>query len=404
MATFSDESYNKRQYLCIRLGNKDVKETKVQIRKPIAHFSKSKCHEGLPSFPSWLKENLKMGEIFLLSSHPDAQESVPSYHLLHHDIDAKQKPSEKLPFQGQFSYTPLYWEWLEDGWNESHAVFDELGVPKDERTYPVGHSKRKKDSSSNQNIQRDEGPSGSKPKLKIVHSQKPLRSPILETEDNTPQTRIPGVRATISFAPIPAIPIQSVAMPAKAPDEVRLTPKPSPATACRQKLKSIVVCTPDEQGISNIQESKLNYEKTICPPPDSTENIMDILNCNPSPTECMDFLGNDLCPNDSKSICTLNDDDEADFTPKADAARVPPPLRPSRASQDVSVFNVDAIIREVNKNRARMTVQVILDKVFRTPFERLHYLKGEFDSLYNLINERGGDATPLKDKVERLIH
>ena len=47
--------------------------------------------------------------------------------------------------------------------------------------------------------------------------------------------------------------------------------------------------------------------------------------------------------------------------------------------------------------------QVILDKVLRTPFERLHCLKGEFDSLYNLINERGGDATPLKNKVERLI-
>ncbi|KAJ8420712.1 hypothetical protein Cgig2_006264 [Carnegiea gigantea] len=46
-----------------------------------------------------------------------------------------------------------------------------------------------------------------------------------------------------------------------------------------------------------------------------------------------------------------------------------------------------------------MIDQVILDKVFHTPFERLHYLEGEFDNLYNLINERGGDATPLKDKA-----
>ncbi|KAJ8420966.1 hypothetical protein Cgig2_019215 [Carnegiea gigantea] len=90
MATFSDESYNKRQYLYIHLGNKDVKETKVQIRKPIAHFSKSKCHEGPPSLPSWSKENLKTREIILLSSHSDAQES------------------------GKFSYTPLYWELLEN--------------------------------------------------------------------------------------------------------------------------------------------------------------------------------------------------------------------------------------------------------------------------------------------------
>jgi len=42
--------------------------------------------------------------------------------------------------------------------------------------------------------------------------------------------------------------------------------------------------------------------------------------------------------------------------------------------------------------------------VFHAPFERLHYLKGEFNSLYDLINERGGDATPLRNKVKRLIH
>jgi len=40
-----------------------------------------------------------------------------------------------------------------------------------------------------------------------------------------------------------------------------------------------------------------------------------------------------------------------------------------------------------------MTGQVILDKVFCTPFKRLYYLKGEFDGLYDLINERRGDAT-----------
>ncbi|KAJ8426369.1 hypothetical protein Cgig2_001895 [Carnegiea gigantea] len=40
-------------------------------------------------------------EIFLLSSLPDAQESVLSYKLLHHDIDTKHKSWEKLPFQGE---------------------------------------------------------------------------------------------------------------------------------------------------------------------------------------------------------------------------------------------------------------------------------------------------------------
>ena len=50
-----------------------------------------------------------------------------------------------------------------------------------------------------------------------------------------------------------------------------------------------------------------------------------------------------------------------------------------------------------------MAGQVILDKVVLTLFERLHFLKDEINSLYGLINERGGDAIPLKNKVERLF-
>ena len=69
MTIFLVESYNKQKYLCIQLGNKDVKDTKVQIRKPTAHFSKSKHHEGPPSLPYWLKKNLKTKEMFLSSSH-----------------------------------------------------------------------------------------------------------------------------------------------------------------------------------------------------------------------------------------------------------------------------------------------------------------------------------------------
>ena len=72
-------------------------------------------------------------------------------------------------------------------------------------------------------------------------------------------------------------------MPAKAPNEVRLTPKPSLATTYRRKLKSIVVCTPNEHGMSNVQGSKLNYGKAIFLSPDGAKNIMDILDCDPSP-------------------------------------------------------------------------------------------------------------------------
>ncbi|KAJ8437815.1 hypothetical protein Cgig2_013431 [Carnegiea gigantea] len=164
----------------------------------------------------------------------------------------------------------------------------------------------------------------------------PLRSPVLETEDNTPQTKIPGIGSVI------------VAITTKALGEVRLTLKPLPATSCRRKLKSIIVYTLDEQGMSNVQGSELKYWKTIFPPSDGAENIMDILDCDPSPTE---FMG-----------------ESGDMNFKKMLAYVPLP-----------------------------------SEVFCTPFERLHYLKGEFNSLYDLINETGGDATPLRNKVKRLI-
>ena len=52
--------------------------------------------------------------MFSLSSHTEAKESVSSYQLQHHDIHAKKKSWEKLPFPEEFFYTPLCWEWLED--------------------------------------------------------------------------------------------------------------------------------------------------------------------------------------------------------------------------------------------------------------------------------------------------
>ncbi|KAJ8435490.1 hypothetical protein Cgig2_033229 [Carnegiea gigantea] len=570
MAIFSDESCNKRQYLCIRLDNKDTKETKVQIRRPITHFSKSKSPEGPPSLSSWSEENLKTGEIFLLSSHPILQKSVPSYQLLHHDIhrngshsgfvdqsnimlprnqtvEADVSTNLRMPkFSGFGRAKPLDLnearELISSGrgfcWNSairhrlkaalvdngqlsradftyfasirssyvccrcedsfviehycSHRFSRQFGfhqdIPADidfsilpsskimlrlhqacirygtnsrvffrgqcpslemkftrrfqewwskmfltsSDSHSRGSSKRKRASSSDQNIQRDEAPSGSRPKFKIIRSQKPLRSPALETKDNTPQTKIPGVDAALSVASISAVPIQSVPMAPKAPDEVRFTLKPLPVTACRRKLKFIIVCLLNEQGMSNVGGSKLDYGKVVFPPPDDAENIMDILDCDPSPTACMGESGNmnfkeklAYVPLPSESHCFpsiehlsslgqdfLGDDDEAESTPKVDAPQVLSPPRLSRATPnvlaratpDVLVFNAHAVIREVNKSGARMTGQVILDKVLRTPFERLHCLKGEFDSLYDFIHERGGDATLLKNKVERLIH
>ncbi|KAJ8449514.1 hypothetical protein Cgig2_005536 [Carnegiea gigantea] len=75
---------------------------------------KSDCVRGPPSLSWWSKENLKTGEVFLLSTHIKIKENLPSYQLLHHDIESECKSWAKLPLYGEFSYKSFYWEWLED--------------------------------------------------------------------------------------------------------------------------------------------------------------------------------------------------------------------------------------------------------------------------------------------------
>jgi len=62
---------------------------------------------------------------------------------------------------------------------------------------------RKRDSSIDQDIRREEGAFGSKLKLKIIHSQNPSRPLISALEDDLPQTKILGIGAAISIAPPP---------------------------------------------------------------------------------------------------------------------------------------------------------------------------------------------------------
>ena len=54
-------------------------------------------------------------------------------------------------------------------------------------------------------------------------------------------------------------------MPAKALDKIRLPLETSPTILYGQKLKSIVVRTLDEQGMSNVHGSDLNSRKAIFP-------------------------------------------------------------------------------------------------------------------------------------------
>jgi len=75
-------------------------------------------------------------------------------------------------------------------------------------------------------------------------------------------------------------------MSTKVPDVVKFTLECLLAVAYRQKLKSIIVCTLNESGMSSIQRNALTFEKAIFPPLLGAENIIDTWNCDTSPTEC----------------------------------------------------------------------------------------------------------------------
>lgn len=106
---------------------------------------------------------------------------------------------------------------------------------------------------------------------------------------------------------------------------------------------------------------------------------------------------------DSQDVCSP-DDDEVESTRRVNTpSPVPRPQCPLRAPQGgISIFNVDAVIKEVDKNVARVFCKAILDKC-RIPFDGLPSLKGDFDSLYATILQRVVDFIPLESKVEGLI-
>ncbi|KAJ8430784.1 hypothetical protein Cgig2_023278 [Carnegiea gigantea] len=151
----------------------------------------------------------------------------------------------------------------------------------------VGDCKRKQSDLFEMNISKDKGKLGSKSKLKIVHSGKPLEPFVPLMEDGSSLVKIPGI---------------------------------------------------DDKLAIGVCES--STEKVIEPPPKDAENIMDILNVELNPTECM----------------------------------------------------------EVDKNVVRAFGKVILDKVSRTLFDGLPSLKGDFGSLYATILQRCVNITPLESK------
>ncbi|KAJ8431796.1 LOW QUALITY PROTEIN: hypothetical protein Cgig2_027964 [Carnegiea gigantea] len=102
-------------------------------------------------------------------------------------------------------------------------------------------SKRKQSDLFHMNISKDKGKLGSKPKLTIVRSEKPLEPFVPLMEDGSYNVKILGIDVAIPAMPIPSIPIQSI----------MLLP----------------------QVIELLSEG--------------AENIMDILDAEPNPTECM---------------------------------------------------------------------------------------------------------------------
>ena len=135
----------------------------------------------------------------------------------------------------------------------------------------------------------------------------------------------------------------------------------------------------------------------------------------PSGSQCFPLIGripsfgNDLFDGrsrlvDSRGVCSL-DDDEVESIRRVNApSLVPRPRRPLRTPHGgISVFNAEAVIKEVDRNAARVFGKAVLDKVCRTPFDGLPSLKGDFDSLYATILQRGVVVAPLESKVEGLI-
>ena len=106
-------------------------------------------------------------------------------------------------------------------------------------------SKRKRSGLSDTNISKYNGIVGSKPKLKNIHSEKPLKPSVSSIEDDFSHVKILGVDVIIPIAPIPVIPIQSIAPSANAMYDIKKHFKSSPAKICREKLTFIINHTID---------------------------------------------------------------------------------------------------------------------------------------------------------------
>ncbi|KAJ8428075.1 hypothetical protein Cgig2_006798 [Carnegiea gigantea] len=207
-----------------------------------------------------------------------------------------------------------------------------------------------------------------KMKANMVRSPKPFVPPI---EDGSSRVKIPGIDASILVTPIPTIPIQSIAPLPWVTNDIKENFESSPAemTSYPSEFMSQV---PKSNGV--------NFK----------EELAHVL---PSGSQCFPSIGRipsfgkNLFDSGSrldglKGVCSPDDGEVEANAPSL----VPHPQHPLRAPQGgISIFNAITIMKEVDKNAARVFGKAILDKVSRFPFYGLPSLKGDFDNLYATI-------------------
>ncbi|KAJ8429737.1 hypothetical protein Cgig2_023126 [Carnegiea gigantea] len=174
--------------------------------------------------------------------------------------------------------------------------------------------------------------------------------------------------------------------------------KSSHAEICGQKSKYMLpigVCEP-------------STKKLIERPPTVTESIMDILDAEPDPTECMgesngvnfkEELG--YIHLSSRSHGLRLDSWQGSYSPNSGEAESSPKAHVAslRASQEgVFIFNADAVIKEVDKNASWVFNQSILDKMSDTPYNGLYCPKGKHATLRSYRR-----ATPVKQLLKSQI-
>ncbi|KAJ8431296.1 hypothetical protein Cgig2_018368 [Carnegiea gigantea] len=232
---------------------------------------------------------------------------------------------------------------------------------------PSSDSKRKGSNLSDGNIPKDKGIHSSRPKLKIL-----LEAFIPPTEDDSSHVKIPRIGFAVTATPILAIPIQSIAQLPWVTNEIKEHFKSSPAEIRREKLKSMINRTIHGQDKLPLKVSEPSTKKVIQLPLEMPRIswISSMLN---------------LTLLKRKRRCEL----QGEIGTRSSAIRelVSRPLRvPQRG---VSVFNVDAVIKEVDENAAS-----VFDRAYSTRY---------FDRLYAIIFQTGVDAPPLQNKIEGLI-